>query len=244
LLSYFLEKKQYHYSLVFSTIVVVVGAVTTVFKNPEFNIIGFGAALTSAVLAGVTAVVSALLLQRAELTVIDVALTTSLPSLISIAPIFWITEYQRLLNYQAKDSSFTTVLVISVSLFAFFYTLSSYLLIQLTSSQYSQIIGNVKSVLVVCVSIIVFQTPFTSLNLFGMILTLAGFFSYSYFHYSLSSGSNHHPKLQKEENDDQVHYSKLQQKENNNGTTSKTTVSKVKEIIELLPLSSNTQKKV
>lgn len=72
-------------------------------------------------------------------------------------------------------------ILLGISITAFFYNISHYLIINFTSAHYSVIIGNVKTVLLVLLSIYLFNTQFSTLNIFGLFLSLAGFCAYNYY---------------------------------------------------------------
>lgn len=98
------------------------------------------------------------------------------------------------------DNNFgTTALLILClsSVLAFFYNVSHYLLINYTSAHYSVLIGNMKTVLLVFLSIYFFNTKFSTLNYFGLFLSIIGFCAYNYFKY-LENLIVHNEKSEKE----------------------------------------------
>lgn len=70
-----------------------------------------------------------------------------------------------------------------ISVLAFFYTMSHYLLINYTSAHYAVLFGNVKVLVLVAISISLFNTPFTPLNLIGMVVAFLGFCVYNFFRF-------------------------------------------------------------
>jgi len=178
------ERKMFSRQLVISTVVIVVGAALAVFKNPEFHWVGVLTAIASMLLGVVQAVATGFLLQRTSLNVLIIALTISLPGLVSLVPIFLLTEYESLPEHMTNSNSGEILLIILfISVLAFFYNMSHYLLINYTSAHYAVLFGNVKVLVLVVISMAIFNTPFTAINLVGMVLSLAGFCAYNFVRY-------------------------------------------------------------
>jgi hypothetical protein len=82
------EGKRFSKQLVLSTMVSVFGVVLAIMNNPEFHWVGFLCAAFSTILSVAQAVGSGILLQKANLSVLIVALVTSLPAIMSLLPLF------------------------------------------------------------------------------------------------------------------------------------------------------------
>jgi len=66
---------------------------------------------------------------------------------------------------------------------AFGYNMSQFWMISFTSAHYAVLIGNIKVLLLVAISMLVFGSSLGPLNFIGMFISLSGFCSYNYFRY-------------------------------------------------------------
>jgi hypothetical protein len=71
----------------------VIGVGMTVLKNPEFNWIGFLCAVGSMIFGIAQNITIGVLIQRASLNILIIALTTSLPVVLTLIPGFLLLEY-------------------------------------------------------------------------------------------------------------------------------------------------------
>eukprot|EP01118_Nematostelium_gracile_P000201 TRINITY_DN10199_c0_g1_i1.p1 TRINITY_DN10199_c0_g1~~TRINITY_DN10199_c0_g1_i1.p1 ORF type:complete len:317 (-),score=59.56 TRINITY_DN10199_c0_g1_i1:72-977(-) len=184
--SIILEEKHYSKQLIISTAVIVLGAILTVFKNPEFHWIGVGCAILSTLFGVAQTVIIARLLQVTKINVVIIALMTSLPAMISLMPGFMLWEYGELstqFEEAKKDANFIFWMLLLISTLAYFYNMSHYFLIKYTSAHYAVLVGNMKVLILVFLSISIFGTPLTPLNLVGMFVSLGGFCIYNAFRY-------------------------------------------------------------
>eukprot|EP01112_Ceratiomyxa_fruticulosa_P008236 TRINITY_DN2129_c0_g1_i1.p1 TRINITY_DN2129_c0_g1~~TRINITY_DN2129_c0_g1_i1.p1 ORF type:complete len:421 (-),score=57.71 TRINITY_DN2129_c0_g1_i1:33-1295(-) len=197
-LSRIFEGKHYSLALVLSTIVVVFGAVLTVFRNPEFNFFGFITAAISTLMSACQSIVIGKLLMNPKLNATSIALASALPSVATILPVFVYSEMEDLIehgNANGVGKIVTTVTIISI--IAFFYNLSHLWLIKYTSAHLSMLIGNCKVVILVFLSMLVFHTAFLPINLVGMVLAVIGFIVYSYFKYRENQHQHQHQQYEK-----------------------------------------------
>eukprot|EP01091_Cochliopodium_minus_P019621 TRINITY_DN8308_c0_g1_i1.p1 TRINITY_DN8308_c0_g1~~TRINITY_DN8308_c0_g1_i1.p1 ORF type:complete len:358 (-),score=48.47 TRINITY_DN8308_c0_g1_i1:300-1373(-) len=181
ILSILIEKKNYHKKSIFATLLIVVGCVFTVFKNPEMkHYFGILLSMVSCICCALQAILAGLFLSNKKIKVIDVIFLTSLPSCITILPLFLGYELPLMMNDTFERLKEIFYFVCVMNIFVFFYVLSHNWLIKVTSAHYSQIIGNFKVGLLVILSAIVFKTPLNIFNKFGIFLTLVSFFTYNY----------------------------------------------------------------
>ncbi|KAL6069346.1 hypothetical protein QOT17_007609 [Balamuthia mandrillaris] len=196
LLSKVFENKPSSPRLVTATMIIIVGAAITVSKSPEFygqhvheHLFGLLCSVLSTGAGAGQVVVSAILLQQVDVSSWGLLLTTCIPTMLFLFPPFLYFEFPRLISSPSSSSPLTSphdhtltfFLVAIGGIGAFCYTLSAYLLIQYTSSIYSSIIGNLKVVLLVFLSMFVFGTQWNAFNMTGVVIALFGFLLYNYF---------------------------------------------------------------
>ncbi len=123
-----------------------------------------------------------MLLQRLNINSWALILSTSLPMAISMLPEFLFLEVSDFAAH--KDFSATALfLVLCTGIIAFIYTAATYLLLQSTSALYVAVVSNLKVVMLVFLSILIFNTPYNTMNLMGIVVSLGGFMLYNYFMY-------------------------------------------------------------
>jgi hypothetical protein len=102
-------------------------------------------------------------------------------------------------THATKTNSSVLLLVALISALSFFYNMSHYLLINYTSAHYAVLIGksiniipllilitkigNMKVIILVLISMAIFDTFLGPLNIVGVIISLGGFCSYNFFRY-------------------------------------------------------------
>ncbi len=145
-----------------------------------------------AITAGsIQAVVSAMLLQRLNINSWALILSTSLPMAISMLPEFLFLEVSDFAAH--KDFSAPALfLVLCTGIIAFIYTAVTYLLLQSTSALYVAVVSNLKVVMLVFLSILIFNTPYNTMNLMGIVVSLGGFMLYNYFMYQEKQQQQQH----------------------------------------------------
>ena len=154
-------------------------------------------------------VISAVLLQRVQLSSWNIIVVTSVPMVLFLVPVVWMYEWEGL-RHVSMVWQVKVMLTFSVA-GAFVYTVSNYFLIQYTSSVFTSVVANLKVylfppppnppstllsffrnslfhdddgvmkvVLLVLVSIVFFPAPLSGLNVAGMVISFAGFLLYNF----------------------------------------------------------------
>ncbi|KAK5580823.1 hypothetical protein RB653_000847 [Dictyostelium firmibasis] len=189
ILSFILYRKTYPFSILFCTFIIIIGVVITIFTSPQIKLIGFLYAFGSIIFASIQTVLIARLVKNPKLNALALLVATSLPSALVCLPIFFIFEFKDLRDYNGP----TTIPILSVvglAVSACFYNLAHFYIVQFTSALYYVIIGNVKVVLVIIISSLVFANGFTPLNYLGAVVTMIGFILYNVFKYYENTGKN------------------------------------------------------
>jgi len=184
LAAYIIDGKLFSKPLVISTFFIVIGAIMTVFNNPEYESFGVLCAIGSAIVNVFQAVLSGMLLHSAHFGILIILLTTSIPAAMSLLPAFLLWEYPLLIGSSSvHHEEGVALLVLFMSVLGFAYNFSHYLLINFTSAHYSMVVGNLKTVFAVIISIILFKTQFYLQNWIGLGFSLLAFSAYNFFRY-------------------------------------------------------------
>jgi drug/metabolite transporter (DMT)-like permease len=70
-----------------------------------------------------------------------------------------------------------------MGILGFVYNLSQYWMISYTSAHYAALIGNLKVLLLVMISMMIFHTKLNPINYVGISISLVGFCLYNFFRY-------------------------------------------------------------
>jgi len=169
-----------------SIMVIIFGAAITLFENPEFlgdhvhqHLFGLFCAFVSTVMGAAQVVVTGVLLQNANLDTYSLIVVTAIPQILSLLPLFFIFEFSSFI-YSPPWNLDIALLLSFTFIGAFFYTLASYFLVQYTSAVFAATVGNIKIVLLVFLSMIVFKVQVSVLNVFGILIALFGFAAYNW----------------------------------------------------------------
>ncbi|KAN0041668.1 hypothetical protein ACTFIV_004212 [Dictyostelium citrinum] len=189
ILSFILYRKTYPFSILICTFIIIIGVVITIFTSPQIKIIGFLYAFGSIIFASIQTVLIAKLVKNPKLNALALLVATSLPSALVCLPIFFIFEFKEMREYNGP-TTIPIISVIGLAVSACFYNLAHFYIVQFTSALYYVIIGNVKVVLVIIISSLVFANGFTPLNYLGAVVTMIGFILYNVFKYYENIGKN------------------------------------------------------
>ncbi|KAM9955481.1 hypothetical protein ACTFIW_000083 [Dictyostelium discoideum] len=189
ILSFILYRKTYPFSILFCTFIIITGVVITIFTSPQIKLIGFLYAFGSIIFASIQTVLIAKLVKNPKLNALSLLVATSLPSALVCLPIFFIFEFKEMKEYNGP-TTIPIISVIGLAISACFYNLAHFYIVQFTSALYYVIIGNVKVVLVIIISSLVFANGFTPLNYLGAVVTMIGFILYNVFKYYENIGKN------------------------------------------------------
>jgi len=177
-----------------SMTVVIIGVMVSCYGDIEFTVFGFTITLIAVVTAAVKAVVSSMVLTgEYKLHPIDLLHRMSFYSTWqSLLYAIVVGEGKGLLDsYETYDFATFAVLAIT-GLLAFFLNIASFYVNKVTSALSLSIVANVKQVVVIALSFIVFASPVTLLNTLGVIIVSIGSAWYSYVGYRESENTKKH----------------------------------------------------
>jgi drug/metabolite transporter (DMT)-like permease len=173
-----------HYSLkhYLSIFLVVVGVVLASLGEVEFHTIGFIAVVLVCFLSALKSVLSNKFLVGAmsfhPFVLLYYMSSYSFIQLYFISII--IGEFQDAISWWSVNGSMGLICFLLVnSIFAFLLNVSNFYTNQKTSALTVTVIGNIKHIVTIVLSIIIFGTPLTLLNITGTAITVIGAFIYS-----------------------------------------------------------------
>lgn len=142
LASWYFEGQVFTKRMIMITSFLVFAALLALYKNPEFGALGFICSIGALLCQTFETIVVSMLLKRTTLSVIDIALTTSIPSASMVVIPFYIFEYEGVIANATNNTGFTVSLLLSSSVLAFLSYVIHFSLIWYTSSLYSVVIGH------------------------------------------------------------------------------------------------------
>lgn len=173
--------KTYSCAVFLSLLVVCGGSILAVYGNPEASPFGVVLVLLSTLSVALWSVVSAVLLEPASgLNSINLTWYASVLSGVMLF-LMWLgsRELPRTLDYLEDRPGAAAAILIIGSTAAFAYNLTHLALIKVTSALTSTVAGDLKIVLIICISVFVFDKRVTPLNLVGFVIFFAGVIVYS-----------------------------------------------------------------
>eukprot|EP01094_Clydonella_sp_ATCC50884_P030208 TRINITY_DN9771_c0_g1_i1.p1 TRINITY_DN9771_c0_g1~~TRINITY_DN9771_c0_g1_i1.p1 ORF type:complete len:362 (+),score=119.63 TRINITY_DN9771_c0_g1_i1:535-1620(+) len=177
--AYLLEGRTYSAPLIGLNFVMIVGVVLALLHNPSFSVFGFSTAVVSTVLNLVHVMASAELLRRPHMTSMVVMMLSAPPALLSLFPLFMWLEYPTLAQRVPRHEMLDILVMFCTAVVAFVYVLLGLELVRVTSAVYFTIVSNLKVVVLVVVSTLVFVNALSQLNMLGLFITFLSFCSYN-----------------------------------------------------------------
>lgn len=178
--AYLMEGKTYSPALITLNTIMILGVIAALYHNPTFTMLGFITSVISTILNLVHVLASAELLRRPRMTSMVVMMLSAPFALVFLFPLFMWLEYPRLSTSMPAHESRDVLAMFGTSLVAFVYILLGLEIVRVTSAVYSTIVANLKVVILVAVSTMLFVTPITTPNIIGLVVTFASFCSYNY----------------------------------------------------------------
>jgi len=174
--------------------VILLGCVMAVWNNPQFHMGGFLLVLTSTIAVAAWTISTSLMLgeqaKESGLNAYNLTFYVSVPSFFILLAAFYFFEHARLVTWMASDTTgerFGKVIryIMLGSSMAFAYNVFHFLLIKYTSSLTSVVMGNVKIIAVVLLSVMLMEQGknVSFLNVLGFLVSGVGFAMYSSIKY-------------------------------------------------------------
>ncbi|CAG8561398.1 5636_t:CDS:2 [Cetraspora pellucida] len=181
--------------LVFIISVISIGVIMTVFGETAFNLTGFLLVLGAAISSGLRWSLTQMLLQQEE------SMNNPIATLYYISPVMFIMMtilsliFERPYNEFGHSKHFkdfetflkTLGLMLIGGILAFCMTMSEFALIKNTSTVTLSVAGISKEVVVIMLSVLIYQDILTPLNILGLVVSIAGIAGYNYYKISKSS---------------------------------------------------------
>lgn len=143
----------------------------------QFHVGGFVAALTACFLTGLKFVLSSQMLAgRYKLDSINLLYYMAPPSVALLLPICVVLERDGVISWFA-DSERTSgdfILLLFSGIISYILNVTLFIVLKATSSVTVTVAGNVKTVLVIGVSILMFKNPVTIMNIIGCLIAISG----------------------------------------------------------------------
>lgn len=143
----------------------------------EFHLGGFIAALTACFLTGLKFVLSSQMLAgRYKLDSINLLYYMAPPSVALLTPICLLLERDSVMNwvYDPVRTRTDFLLLLFSGVVSYILNVTLFIVLKATSSVTVTVAGNVKTVLVIGVSILMFKNPVTAINMFGCLIAISG----------------------------------------------------------------------
>jgi len=142
LASWYFEGQVFTKRMIVATSFLVLAALLALYKNPEFGAVGFLCAVGALLCQTFETIVISMLLKRTSFSVLDIALTTSIPSASMVVIPFYLFELDGVVANANERTVFTVGLLIASSILAFLSYTVHFSLIWYTSSLYSVVVGH------------------------------------------------------------------------------------------------------
>eukprot|EP01122_Echinamoeba_exundans_P011230 TRINITY_DN4397_c0_g1_i1.p1 TRINITY_DN4397_c0_g1~~TRINITY_DN4397_c0_g1_i1.p1 ORF type:complete len:327 (+),score=58.55 TRINITY_DN4397_c0_g1_i1:124-1104(+) len=179
-----------------SLIPIVGGVMLATYTEVNFEIKGFMAAMIASVIhAGMTAVSSRLM--RAKLDSVNLTYYMAPPSALMTLPFMLTFEYSNLTSRWAANFAGTNIVFVLLlsGAIALALNVSTFLAIKATSALTFTVIGNIKVIFSIVISVIIFQNEIGLFNAFGCAVTIAGAWWYSQIQYEVKTRKQQTPEL-------------------------------------------------
>lgn len=179
--------RQYSTGIWGSLVVLIGGSILAVYGNPEASPFGLFLVITSTMCVALWSVTSAVLMNSPESGLNSINLTWygsffSGPILLCLW--FFSPEREPTIRFLQERPKDAAAIIVVGSLAAFAYNIVHFALIKVSSALTSTVMGNVKIVLLIILSIILFERSVLLLNVVGFVVFFLGCSCYSYLAYN------------------------------------------------------------
>lgn len=143
----------------------------------EFHLGGFVAALVACFLTALKFVLSSQMLAgRYKLDSINLLYYLAPPSVAFLSPAVFVIERTTVMEWvMHEDRTTLDFLLLVISGFvSFALNVALFIVLKATSSVTVTVAGNVKTVIVICLSILIFKNPVTPVNMLGCVIAISG----------------------------------------------------------------------
>jgi len=181
--------KQFSPTMIYVSLVPVVGGVALAsFTEVNFNIEGFGTALIASLTTSIQSIVSSMILTGSmRLDAINMVYYMAPASFIFICPFALMYEYARLQTYDHTVYGFNFVVgtLIMSGLVAYLLNICTFFAIKSTSPLTFTVFGNLKVIVVIVISVLIFRNEIGVMNGVGCFVAVVGIIWYNSIEYNI-----------------------------------------------------------
>ncbi|KAL6049632.1 Integral membrane protein [Balamuthia mandrillaris] len=184
-LSYFILGKTSSLALILSMIPICLGVMLTVQGDVEYTALGFFVTTFGSFLSALKVVVcNKFLVGKYKMNPFDLLVRVSGPALLQMLVLSYFLEWEGIQSKweQVKDVRVLSSIFLS-GVMAFLLNVTNFYTNQLTSPLTLTVAGNVKQIITIILSIVIFQNIVTATSGIGMVITIFGAAIYSYLSY-------------------------------------------------------------
>eukprot|EP01100_Stratorugosa_tubuloviscum_P003465 TRINITY_DN1844_c4_g1_i1.p1 TRINITY_DN1844_c4_g1~~TRINITY_DN1844_c4_g1_i1.p1 ORF type:complete len:320 (-),score=73.87 TRINITY_DN1844_c4_g1_i1:144-1103(-) len=182
-ITYFRDSSNRNFTIYLTLIPIVGGVAIASYTEVNFNVIGFVAALIASLITALQAVVSGKLLKQ-QLDPINLIFYMAPFSAIMLLPFVYYKEYDDIItNWKYRDDIYSHLTLIISGIVALLLNITQFLVIQKTSALTATVSGNLKVVLSITLSVLIFKNQITFINGFGCAIAILGVFWYNKMKY-------------------------------------------------------------
>ena len=185
-LSYWLLQKRYTRPEIMSLVPLVFGVAIASIGEVEFHMLGFMLTVLVCFLSSLKSVLTSKFLSNSyRLHPLDLLRRMSLYAFFLLLPLVWIIERPHMLDeWKGNGDPFSYFVLLVSGFMAFALNISNFETTKKTSALTVTVAGNVKHILTIVLSIVIFKNPISSTNFLGSVVAIGGAAWYSKETYS------------------------------------------------------------
>ena len=180
---------------IIASIVQVIGAALSVYKNPELNFLGILFVFISLAAGIFQLYIAERLMADTHLTPMELTFCISFPAVLTLLPMIEVEELQHMKELFAEPL-IVKGLFMSTTVVALVYNVVQFQALQATNAVFMNVVGNFKTALLVVLSIQVFHESLSWINYLGIAVALVSSFVFTYLKYKKASSQQEVPKQQ------------------------------------------------
>lgn len=182
--------QQFSPKMIYVSLIPVVGGVALAsFTEVNFQIIGFAAALVASLTTSIQSIVSSMILTGPmRLDSINMVYYMAPISFVLILPVAFFYEYEKLLEYKHEEHggfNYVVIVLLLSGTVAYLLNICTFFAIKSTSPLTFTVFGNLKVVVVIIISVLIFQNEINIMNGVGCLVAIVGIIWYNAIEYQL-----------------------------------------------------------
>jgi len=172
----------------FSLIPVVGGVALASFTEVNFNLTGFLTALIASLTTSIQSIVSSMILTGPNrLDSVNMVYYMAPVSFVLILPFAFLYEYSKLIEYDHTmyGLNYVVAVLFTSGAVAYLLNICTFFAIKSTSPLTFTVFGNLKVVVVIIISVLIFRNEVTVMNGFGCVIAIVGIIWYNSIEYQI-----------------------------------------------------------